>query len=320
MARPTIFKGINLSTSNLIETNLPIDSHHSLWKKIGDNLLYNYKNIKRSQYLDSEQKGKRGEKYFRDWLNSWLPTRIKATEGIIVAKEELPSTQRDVVLFDHFNTPIFSESISGEKNLLPIEGVLGLIEVNSGAAGITKIKKDIQKLAYISKLTQSGGPTQIMPILENNQTKILTIPRYSGKILKYIFAEDYEDSFESLGAQILQQNIQHGCDESVDAIFILEKGCIFHGNSKGIHTSRIQNKPDPTNLYTLEAEPWDVLLILTSLINQHLSFGSRGNVPNFEEYFGEGNEIRRKRILEKRKKISNDEYSTQKSRFLTVGQ
>lgn len=294
---------------------MQVNSHSNFWKKIGERLLRDYESFHKSTYLDSASKGKKGEGYFRKWLSLWLPNRVEVLEGVIVDKDTNPTTQRDVIIFDRYNCPIFKETDDeGEElNILPIEGVIGAIEVNTSEVKTKKIIKDIDKLVDAKKL---------MPLLEPPKAMCLKPPpepelvNYYSIVLQkfgYIFAQDCDISLRTLSEHIRDKNIELGVDVSVDGIFILKKGCILHGISQGWTTTRLSI----ANLFYMEMESWDVLLTLVCMINQHLALGAKGNIPDLEKYFQSREVNRKDNMLKNRMLVDSDgKYTKQESKFL----
>lgn len=130
----------------------------------------------------------------------------------------------------------------------------------------------------------------------------------------YLFAHDTDVSLETLANHIAEKNFDLQTDYSVDGIFVLKKGVILHGIQEGWTTTRMTGG----RLFFFEAEAWDVLLTLVSMINQHLALGATGNVPPLEEYFQRPGFNRKENMLKRRKIVGGEEYSKQPSRFTTV--
>lgn len=271
-----------------------------------------YNSFYQSDYLDSGLKGRKGESHFRNWLSLWLPKKVEIKEGVVIDKDSKPTTQRDVIIFDSYNCPIFKDSTEeGEINILPIEGVVATIEINASRVKKDKIIKDIDKVAGVKKLKPLFEPAKVLALetelAPGYELKKCLSTRMSR--LGYIFAKDCDVSLEVLATAVEERNTELGVDASVDGIFILEKGCILHGNEEGWTTSRIPG----TDLFTVSLEPWSVLLTLVSMINQHLALGARGNTPSLEEYF-RASDDQRENILANRKRVNvADIYAQQPS-------
>jgi hypothetical protein len=72
--------------------------------------------------MDTGLSGTAAESVLNEWMQTWLPTRVSVLKGAILATNTAPTTQRDWVMFDRVDTPVFYQL--GESFLLPIEGVL----------------------------------------------------------------------------------------------------------------------------------------------------------------------------------------------------
>ena len=295
---------------------MPISGHHDLWMKVGRRLLAEYESWVQSTYLDSSSKGKKCEAEFRKWLQQFLPKRVEVIDGVIVDKQTNPTPQRDVIIFDHYHCPIFKEDQQGGEdiNILPIEGVVGLVEVNASVAETKKLIADVDKIFEMKRLQPLTEPPKKICYQLPPDMKLLT--HYPAQMCRfgYVFAHDTKVSLETLAEHIAARNLTLQTDYSVDGVFVLKKGMILHGIPEGWTTTRMAGG----RLFSLEAEAWDVLLTMVSMINQHLALGAAGNVPPLEEYFHRPDFNRREDMLKRRKIIGGEEYARQPSRFATV--
>ena len=57
--------------------------------------------------IDTGLAGSAAESILSEWLREWLPSRIEVLKGAIISQNTLPTSQRDCVLFDRGNCPIF---------------------------------------------------------------------------------------------------------------------------------------------------------------------------------------------------------------------
>ena len=100
-----------------------------LFERIATGLMARYDEIRAAE-LDSGLVGTAREKVLTEWMRTWLPTRVDLRNGAIISMHREPTTQRDCVLFDQAETPTYRQF--GDVDLLPIEGVLGDVELNYG--------------------------------------------------------------------------------------------------------------------------------------------------------------------------------------------
>lgn len=291
----------------------PITDHHSLWQSVGENLVRELEQFLRSQYLDSEMKGRGAEAKFREWLQMWLPGRVTVVDGVVVDRSSNPTTQRDVILFDSFQSPMFRDGSSPEtsRRILPIEGVLGAVEVNASTPGVEKILKDIDKVAAIKRLVPQDPPARIRSLTPVNGKLNVLYHEHGTRLtsLGYVFAIDCDVSLRTLAEHVAAHNHRLGIDASIDGIFILRKGYILHCTDEGWVTGRHSG----STLAYMDAEQWDVLLMLVSQINHHLRLGAAGWPPSIEEYFAPVGSSRRTEMLARRMLVSDESYRTEQS-------
>ena len=314
---------------------MTIANHHEFWRDVGEKLLSELQAFERSSYLDAGVKGRDGELAFRDWLTRCLPSRVSVLEGVIAGAQYLPSTQRDVVIFDSFNCPVFKKGYrTSEANVIPIEGVLGVIEVNSSNITKTKLQKDLNKLSSIKSVQMIVPPPQTHAFQIVNKEKptgflgkissledgshYQLIKEFFGRHQRfsYVFARDLGKGFNlEKSAKVLEEhNLKVGTDASVDGIFILRKGVILHRNDLGWQTTRTKG----ASIAMMPMEDWDVLLHLVSIVNQNVALGARGSMPAFEEYFAAPGISRKQVMQDKAHSISGEDYPQQESKYLLV--
>lgn len=285
--------------------------HHDLWRRIGNTLLTEYQATVGSNYLDSGTKGRKGEGLFRDWLAHWLPKCVTVLEGVIVSQATRPTTQRDVIVFDTNSCPVFRDRL-GERetlNILPIEGVVGTIEVNTSLVKTEKLLKDFAKISEVKSLR----PQEELPKLRALGPKDLEgwslFREYHPQAIKigYVFANDSEVSLRTISDYLREHNRRVGVENSVDGVLVLQKGVILHCIESGWTTSRQQG----TKLAYQPVEPWDVLLTLVSLLIQHLRLGARGTLPSLEEYFNPPGSPRKAIMVQNRVLVDDTAYEGQ---------
>ncbi len=294
---------------------MKIDSHHDLWQVIGNSLLAEYSATHTGTYFDASAKGDIGEGTFRNWLTKWLPKRFELVEGRVIDKDTKPTSQRDAIIFDSLNCAIIKYvQESKQVNLLPIEGVKGIIEVNHSSPSIKKVLHDADKIADVKKMVQCPQRDEAV-VFRRGATedgdllwRMINNPKKFG----YIFIQDIKCSLKKLAEEIKEKNYSLGIDQSVDGIFVLGKGVILHGEPNGWLVTRLNG----SDLYYMEMEPWDVLLTLVAIINKNLSIESKAFTIDFEEYFRNTMVERRDKMFKERKTIDScSDYVHQISTF-----
>lgn len=106
--------------------------------------------------LDKSQAGQRhsglrgdsAEEIVRDMLRDYLPQSLGVTIGEVIDSLGNVSGQADVIVYDALRTPMLFSSVQGASHTVPIEGVLGVIEIKSHLQ-----KKDLpQLISHAGKL------------------------------------------------------------------------------------------------------------------------------------------------------------------------
>lgn len=265
---------------------------------------------------DRGMQGGGAEGGFREWLASLLPNRFAVISGAIVSAGTDPTTQRDCIIWDAFDCAPFRR-IGGLPDLLPVEGVVGAVEINTGATGATaeKIKHDAAKLTEVGRVSREFR-LPALPIPE----RIHPAPHLGGSIpvpwwvmrqtfdippLLLIFAESIRGNLADYAANLASHNASTTLGASVDGLFVLDQGFALHLDTNGWAHHRIPGAP----LATMDAQPWEVLLKLVTVVWSHLWKGPY-RIPDLspyyadEKYFGE---FERPRI----KIVSDEAYVAQ---------
>lgn len=272
----------------------PEQSVHELrremYKEFAEGFEKELKSISLAQ-TDPGFQGVAGEAAFRAWLKDQLPSRIDPLSGAIVTQKSDPSHQRDCVLFDRVDCAVF-RTIGSQADLLPIEGVVGAIEVNTGGSGATrqKILKDAAKLSELGTLFRDER-VALLPKLERlgpaphvgaTLTNEIFVRRQTFSLppLLLLFAESIEGSLLDYAEALAEHNEQTSVGASVDGLFILDQGFALHQNEEGWAHHRIAG----LSFAARPAPGWEVLLKLVSTVWSHLWKGPYG-VPNLRGYY-----------------------------------
>jgi hypothetical protein len=91
----------------------------------------------------SLSKGEAAEEAVREFLQRHLPSSVGITKGQIIDSRGRFSKQLDVIIFDASRTPILFTSEEDGHQLVPVEGVIAVVEVKttlavSNVAGIVE--------------------------------------------------------------------------------------------------------------------------------------------------------------------------------------
>ena len=227
---------------------------------------------------DTQIQGESGERSFRNWLNEQLPKRFHAASGAVISANNPPTTQRDCVIFDSSDCPVFRQ-VGGQPDLYPIEGAVGCIEINTGKSGAPyeKLLHDCEKLSEVGQLGKDRRPllpntVRLSPVNVQNRSTIpdeLFVLHQSFLLppILYIFAEKIRGSLPETARRIMIHNKSVAIGASVDGVFVLDEGFILHcASNEGWHHHRLPGMP----LAYMKAEPWEVLLKMISIVWNHL--------------------------------------------------
>jgi hypothetical protein len=253
-----------------------VDIHgkrRQMFKSIGERLIVELKLASEGD-TDTDIQGRAGEAAFRKWLSQQLPSRFHAVTGAVLSSKHPPTTERDCIVFDAGECPSFGQS-GDQPDLLPIEGVVGAIEINTGRSGATysKLLHDCRKLSEIGRLSRESRPprSDIVKLGPSPIPNTATIPdeifvsqrKFVTTPALYLFAEDIQGSLPELAQRVARHNKSVEVSASVGGVFVLNAGFILHIKSEDFWLfSRVTGFP----LAYMEAEPWEVLLKLMSVI------------------------------------------------------
>lgn len=121
-----------------------------IFKDITDKLR---SEIIQSQKITSHtySKGYYIEEIIREFLRKYFPPTLGVARGFIVDVDGNISNELDVIIFDQNKTPVFYSS--GDSRVIPIETVIGVIEVKKNLWGndLKSIFKNIESLNKLKK-------------------------------------------------------------------------------------------------------------------------------------------------------------------------
>lgn len=298
-----------------------IESRKTLYEQVAKGMSARYEQI-RSTGVDTGVSGSAGEKVLINWITSWLPKRMSVVQGAVLSIGEDPTNQMDCLLFDSSESPVYSRL--GDSDLVPIEGVSGSIEVNSGnTTTYEKLLKDALKLTKLRQLARNKMPRASIPISHisreidpNNVTEKQLVEGLQGHRsleqhpLTVIFAENINGNLEEAATRIARHNIHQGVEFSVDGLFIMGQGVALHvdQNRLGWTSQRLTGN----EFAYLTTSPGQVLLKLQSIILNHLYLSGKTNPKSFDPYLSELG-LGAREITEA-KSIVENEYVTQTGR------
>ena len=293
-------------------------SRMQLFDSVAKGLADEYDKL-RKVGLDVGLKGTAAENVLTAWMETWLPHRIGLRNGAILSMNYKLTTQRDCILFDHIESPIYHRF--GDVVLLPIEGVLGAVELNYGTdTSYQKVLKDADKLSELgtihrdairrsavmySHLARDVNPQSASS--EEIHAGLMSHLSFSGSPVLLIFAEQLSGSLGECARRIMEHNKSALLRASVGGLFVLQQGYALHPASDGSGWDAGRQPGD--RFAYLPATPGEVLLKLQSVILRHLASGGRVYPGGFDHYVsitGQG-----AKEVAASVRVSDDDYETQ---------
>jgi hypothetical protein len=161
----------------------------------------------------------------RDFFSKLFPSQFSYACGEVISSDGSRSGQQDVIIYHGTRTPVLfqSESIA----LVPVEGVLGVVEVKSMLDG-RELESAIEQVSTVKRLRRTAYHEQHLNVEFKKD-------RPPSEILGYVFA------YRSIDLAELARRIKEKTEAdspAIDGVFVLDKGII-------IHTSPESGKPLP---------------------------------------------------------------------------
>ena len=268
------------------------EERRSIFRSVGDRLLADLRGAAAGQ-PDTQMQGRAAENAFREWLQQQLPKRFDVVKGAVLSPQAGPTGEMDCLVVDGDQSPAFRQ-IGGRPDLLPIEGVVASVEINSGSSGTPykKLLSDAAKLSEVGKLRGMSPlpkPIKLSPLRADNRNTIqgnLWVSRqhFPRPPLLLIFAESLRGNLGELANRLAIHNKSVSISDSIDGAFILNKGFILHLTpGQGWNVHRLAGFP----LSWMEAEPWQVLLKLMTIIWNYLWKGPCEFGPELSGYYAD---------------------------------
>jgi hypothetical protein len=267
------------------------EERRSIFRSVGDRLLADLRGLGVGQ-TDTQVRGRAAEKAFREWLAQQLPKRFQVVKGAVLSPNAGPTGEMDCLVVDGDQSPAFRQ-VGGRPDLLPIEGVVASIEINSGSSGTPYLKllSDAAKLSEVGKLRGMSPlpkPVKLSPLAGQGKTieDNLWVSRqhFSRPPLLLIFAESLRGNLAELATRLAGHNKSVSLSHSVDGAFILNKGFILHLEpGVGWNVHRLRGFP----LAWMETDPWHVLLKLMTIVWNYLWKGPCEFGPEMSGYYAD---------------------------------
>ncbi|MBI4641986.1 MAG: hypothetical protein HY731_14950 [Candidatus Tectomicrobia bacterium] len=293
-------------------------SRLQLFEEVAAGLLSSYDQV-RAVRLDAGLSGTSAENVLVEWIRGWLPTRVSVRNGAVLSVSHDPTTQRDCILFDQVDSPVFHRL--GNSDILPIEGVLGAIELNYGKnTTYAKLAKDAAKLSEIAEMAHERLHRVAVPLshlsLGSDASTVsreeliagLALHRaHDGKPLLLIYAEQVKEQLIECARRVMEHNKSVGVRRSVDGLFILRKGFALHLDPQ--RPGWMTHRQAGAHFACLAASPGNVLLKMQSVILKHLFLAGKVHPEGFDPYIAETGQGQRE--AESSTSASDDTYISQ---------
>ena len=230
----------------------------------------------------SGEKGEEVEKILKEFLNSHLPQRFRASSGILIDNENNISRQTDVIIYDALSSPIYRHS--EKTQIIPFDTVVAVIEVKS-CLNKNEIKDAFEKIVSCKKLKKR-------PLSQLDQrptgSRLTTIGTFG-----IIFGFDSDTKLETLAENIKEFNKDYESKLWPDMVIVLDKGVINYGISypgemdiAGVLAPLCDDKfpvpPFYVNLIVHKDEEFSLNRFFSDLLSHLTFYPRRPSTPPFE--------------------------------------
>lgn len=289
-----------------------------LYEQVAAGLAAEYSQL-RSANVDTGMAGASAESVLVGWLKKWIPGRISVENGAVISVRDEPTNQMDCLLFDHIESPIFQRI--GNLAILPVEGVVGAIEMNYGEnTTYAKLSRDAQKLEQlgrmaVGRLRRAAVALTHLPIDKDSSSAsaeelIAGLEKHMGhdqgpQLL--IFVEELRGDLQEAAVRLMNHNKRVGVPFSVDGLFVLRQGFVLHvdSNKKGWNAKRLAG----AELGFSSISEGQVLLKLQNVLLKHFYLAGKTHPPGFDAYTAQTDQGERE--VRAAKVVSDEEYAAQ---------
>jgi len=162
-------------------------------------------------------RGGNREEILRAFLSQHLPKKYGVTKGEVVTKSGAHSYAADVLIYDSINCPVL---YVGDTNVLPIEGVYGVIEVKSGLS-----KAEFVDAAAKIEAFKRLAPRELSVIRTREYVTVHRPSRPFGIVFGFDLVDN---SLESLLANWHEANLAiHDVNYMANLVAVLGEGLLL---------------------------------------------------------------------------------------------
>jgi hypothetical protein len=200
-----------------------------VWRAEAEGLKLELQKL-RSAVRHNATSGAGAEEALRDLLQKKLPTSIGVTQGQVFDSTGTISRQSDVILYDATRTPLVFESAQGGTNLVPVEGVIAVIEVKSNFSA-SDLESVVANMSVVKSLEKSS-------YFGSTGGKLLNFDPYqtgTGAVFPIIYSLfAYESaSLESMLPAFVALNESRPVNQRIDNACFLDKACMLNETPSG---------------------------------------------------------------------------------------
>ncbi len=176
-------------------------------------------------------KGEAVEETVRAFLRSHLPSSIGITKGQVIDAKGQITKQLDVILFDAARTPIIFRSEEEGHQVVPVEGVIAVVEVKT-KFGTSDVEEVVDNMLSVKRLSKSAYFSPSGGVLD-------TVNLYGQEFnafptLYFVFSFEGNDVAALVTEMARVMNAKGlPIDERIDCVCVLDKGVVLNALKDG---------------------------------------------------------------------------------------
>jgi len=243
------------------------------------------------------------ERVTKDFINLFIPQRLRINSGFVISEKSKPSKQTDIVIYDHNETPL----IQTQKGQIfyPIETVASIGEIKS-KIDRTTLKTSLNNLVEYKKMREEIYAAFILytkypfDIIPNNANEPITKrqpfnpqTRWADQISTFLICEKFNFKLDTNDVHNeINRLYETGVKDrhKIDYILSIEDGFISHFN---------KNENNFNGATTFSNNEYEIQLAVTTNNNHLKSFATGLNTkltfttivkPEMQKYLKQKND------------------------------
>jgi len=226
----------------------------------------------------NQSSGQALEAAIRVFLRKHLPASLGITQGQIVDVAGNVSKQLDVIVYDTQSTPMLFTSEEQGHQLVPIEGVIGIVEVKTSVSAST-LPGIIENMQSIKTMEKTAYHRRNSPQVISSTYNMFGLELAHFPIIYSLFAFE-SSTFENLVPEFRTLNDAFPPHQRIDNTCLLNQGVIANGTPEG----KLDAIPNPsTRSLALET---DHALLTWYIMIQRLYSQATPEPINMQAYLG----------------------------------